>query len=126
MDQRQEAQGIRSEVEKARSGPRKGKSRYPEALRLRILEHVARARAEGQKLPLVAAQLGISWQTVEYWRRRENPSFQEERPGSRQFVQIEVAEPQTKLQSIVVHGPRGVRIEGLSLEQLGELLRSLG
>ncbi len=125
MERTQEAGEIRAEVEKAQSC-RRGRNRYPEALRLRILDYVARARAQGQRLAVIAAELGIGWQTIEYWRRRENPSAEDRRSYAKRFVQIQVTEPVSQQQGIVVHGPRGTRIEGLSLEQVGELLRSLG
>ncbi len=125
MERTQEAGAIRAQVEKARSC-RRGRNRYSQTLRLRILDYVARARAQEQRLAVIAAKLGIGWQTIEYWRRRDNSDAADRRSCAQRFLQIQVTEEVSKRQQIVVHGPRGTRIEGLSLEQVGELLRSLG
>jgi transposase len=83
---------------------------YPRALRSRTAEYVHRRRSEGVGDEQIARELGISAVTCRRWAGARTGSFAEAR----------VVETPTA-GSVVVHGPRGLRVEGLALEQVIEL-----
>lgn len=92
---------------------------YPGTLRRAAIEYQHKRQREGVSLHAVAAELGMSEATLARWsRRREEPTAA--------FRAIEVvAEPADMSGAIVVHGPRGLRIEGLSVEGLARLIERL-
>lgn len=97
---------------------------YPEPLRTEIIEYAAARRAAGVKIDTIGEELGIPWRTLVRWMPRV-------RKG--RFRPVEIADKVEALKvspsvtpGPVVHGPRGLRIEGLDLEGLAELVRRLG
>jgi hypothetical protein len=74
---------------------------------------------EGASGRQVARELGVSEATLARWGPgREEPA------GSFRAIEV-VLEPARSVGAMVVHGPRGLRIEGLSVEQLAELVARL-
>jgi len=98
---------------------RKGVGRpYPEELRKAVAAHVMARHDEGENLTSLAEALGLSLITVQRWAKQENVAI---------FRPVSVVEGRIEGRGrVVVHGPRGVRIEGLDAAGLAELLRRLG
>ena len=97
-------------------GPRGRGRPYPKGLLEQVLSYTVARRRQGAELLAVGAELGISWKTLQRWlggKRKE-----------RQFERVEVVAPPTHV--LTVHGPRGLRIEGLDVDGVAELVRRLG
>ena len=58
------------------------------------------------------------------WRERSKDSTQTRRRRTRGLVAVRVA-PKVVSETLVVHGPLGLRVEGLTLDDLAALLRRL-
>ena len=58
------------------------------------------------------------------WRERSKDSRQTHVRRTRGLVAVRVA-PKVSSETLVVHGPLGLRVEGLTLDDLAELLRRL-
>jgi len=103
-----------------RSTSRRGRGRpYPAPLRERVLATIDAQVARGASPRGVARALGIPQHTIDRWRERQPEALF--RPV---VVEAQVA-PAESASAVVVHGPRGLRIEGLDLATLAELLRRL-
>ena len=109
------AQELAAEVEGLERGKHK-RRRYPAALRRRITDHVREQRGAGVPLNEIARAIGISSTLLHRWELRLSQKFRR--------VELAVAPQKTSRWSL--HAPRGVRVEGLSLEDLVEVLRRLG
>ena len=99
--------------------------RIPAALRKRIFAHASGLVAAGATRASVCATLGVSAQTLKRWGvggRKRKPSAL---PAAAAFLPLRVADNKEQESGVVVHGPGGVRIAGLSLPQIAELLRLL-
>lgn len=92
---------------------------YPESLRAAAMAYRREREREGAGLREVAAELGVSSVSLERWSRKN--------PGAKMsFRAIEVVGESVRPASgLVVHGPRGLRIEGLTVAQLAELVARL-
>ena len=89
-----------------------------EELRKAVAAHVMARHDEGENLTSLAEALGLSLITLQRWAKRENVAI---------FRPVSVVEGRIEGRGrVVVHGPRGVRIEGLDAAGLAELLRRLG
>lgn len=112
---------LKSEVSKL--GPRGRGRPYPKGLLEKVLSYTVARRRQGAKLIEVAAELGLHDQALSRWlgeKRRAN-GFER--------VQVVAAVPTVAAaaaRAIVVHGPRGLRIEGLDLAAVAELVRRVG
>jgi hypothetical protein len=94
--------------------PERGRGkRYPSELRERIIRYMESRVGDGMTLEKIGEEIAISWRTLSRWRS-------EWRGG---FKQVEVVAVPAK--SLTVHGPRGIRIEGLDLDETAELIRRL-
>lgn len=82
-----------------------------------LLSYAERRWAEGASTPAVAAETGVNRHTLAYWRAHQ-------RAGAK-LRPVRVVESESGFAGVVVHGPTGVRIEGLDLDGLAELLRRL-
>jgi hypothetical protein len=92
---------------------------YPGSLRAAALEYRREREGEGASLVEVAAELGMNIATLVRWSRREPRS-------DTRFRAIEiVGEPVRRTVEAVVHGPRGLRIEGLTVREIAELIERL-
>lgn len=99
---------------RATIGARRGAGgRVPRSAQTEIAAEIERAHAAGASYSSIAASLGLTLNTVTRWRRRG--------PGAK-LVAVRVPLPAS---SLVVHGPRGLRIEGLSLDDVAALLARL-
>lgn len=102
-------------------GPR-GRGRvYPKGLLARLLSYTVARRRQGATIVQIAAELGLKDKTLSRW-------FGSKRRSSG-FERVEVVERPTAAaaaQAIIVHGPRGLRIEGLDLAAVADLVRRVG
>ncbi len=111
---------LKSEV--AKLGPRGRGKPYPKGLLEKMSYTVARRR-QGAKLVEVAAELGLHDQALSRWLG--------EKRASKRFDRVDVvaaapAAPSSAASPIVVYGARGLRIEGLELAAVAELVRRVG
>ena len=119
MDFEKQAATFRAQV--ADLGPRSRTTAYPIALRTPALRFVRARLAGGSSLTAAAAELGLGVDTVRRWQaggRGRRLRRARVRP-----VVIVSAPPTAP--ALVVHGPAGLRVEGLDVVALAELLRRL-
>jgi hypothetical protein len=97
--------------------------RYPEALKREVLAYLAVRRREGRGLRATSAELGVPQRSIKLWSSSPRPS------ATPAFVAMTVAATspvKATPSGLVVLGPAGVRIEGLDVATLADLLRRLG
>jgi hypothetical protein len=85
-----------------------------EVLRSEVAAAIEQAHAAGESYEQLAKAVGVTTQTLSNWRALRKQG---------RFEQVRVAAPPTP--TVVVHGPSGLRIEGLSLDELAALWRRL-
>ena len=86
----------------------------PEA-RAEVGRLIERAHGEGATYSAIAGEVGVSEQTLQRWRAA----------GSTSLAVVRVVDATQAANGLVVHGPRGLRIEGLSLDDVATLLGRL-
>src|SRR5262245_39890493 len=116
MKREHEAEAIRTELAQLEH---RGRGRaYPTGLRKRIIAYVEARRAEGAATRLAGDEIGMDWRTLLRWAPCST---------SVGFEQVVVRdEIDGAAARIVVHTRCGLRIEGLDLRALAELMRMLG
>ena len=97
-----------------RSARRAGR-RYPRALRSAVLDHARKAKEAGTSDAALAAELGMSLGTLQYWRATE-------RRGN--LVPVTIVETPAPSPGLVIECGR-LRVYGLDLDGVTELLRRL-
>ncbi len=104
-----------------RLGTRGVGRRYPEEMRREALAYLAERRRGGGGVASAASELGLRKQTLKLWAAAPRPT------GNATFVPMAVvadaAAPPAPA-AITVHA-RGLRIEGLDVAALADLLRRL-
>jgi hypothetical protein len=99
-------------------GPRGRGRAYPKGLLEKLLSYTVARRRQGASIVEVASEVGINFRTLARWLGARKTA---------RFGRVVVAAPVTAAAAgatrIVVHGPRGLRIEGLDLVAVAELLR---
>jgi transposase len=117
MKNEERARQLREALEgAARSGAGRP---YPQSLRQAAADHHREREHEGASLRQVAAELGVSDASLVRWSR-------ERREPESLFRAIEVVSASVgRPSAVVVHGPRGLRIEGLTVEELAGLIARL-
>ena len=114
-------ESVRDELkeELSKLGPRGRGRPYPKGLLQKLLSYTVARRRQGATIVEVASEVGISFRTLGRWLG--------ERKAAGGFERVEVvAAPRAASSVIVVHGPRGLRIEGLDLIAVAELVRRVG
>ena len=104
---------LRRRVRRARSG---GRGRYPAELREAVLAYASREKRRGTSGAKVASELGLSVQTLQYWRTTM-------RRRGRLLPVAVVAERAPERELVVECGQ--VRVRGLDLDAVTELLKRL-
>ena len=104
---------LKRRVRRARSG---GRGRYPADLREAVLAYASRAKRRGTSGAKVASELGLSVQTLQYWRTATR------RRG--QLLPVAVVAERAPERELVVEFGR-VRVRGLDLDAVTELLKRL-
>ena len=117
MESRSEAEALRRAF--GRLGPRGRGRRYPAELRSRTMAYVGKRRAEGATTKSIEGELGVTWTTLARW------SSTDAEPGFAHVVVHADAGRKPDGDCLIVYGPAGLRIEGLNLDALAELLRRL-
>jgi hypothetical protein len=87
-----------------------------------VLAYLAERRKVGRGLKSTSAELGIPQRSIKLWSSAPRPS------STATFVRMAVGgvpEEVSLAARIVVHAPGGVRIEGLDVAALAEILRRL-
>ena len=97
-------------------------SPYPEALRQAAVRYLRKRQQEGAGVSEVGVELGVSGMSLSRWSRRPGESLLAFRDVTVVEAQPEPLRPEG---AVVVYGPRGVRIEGLSVAEVAELLARL-
>jgi transposase len=108
---------LRAEIERKQAEKVK---RYGVELKQRALGYLRGREAEGGTSWVVSQELGLGWQTLRRWAA--GPS---KRRGAFRRVAVGAGSLQAAPGGVVVHGPHGLRIEGLGVAELAALLRAL-
>lgn len=106
------------------TGPRGRGHRYPASLRIAALALLRTRQAEGATLAAISRELDIPTKTLSQWIARD-PTPPGATPGFRPVRIVGRAAITDPDQQVIVHGPAGLRIEGLDVATLADLLRSL-
>ena len=123
MGWRVEAERVRRAIVKL--GPRGQTERLPAVIRQRVLGYVAEGRAEGASWHALASAVGLSATTLQRW---EANGLEAGRARSLVPVTVDTegvvfAKAAVRL---VLHSPKGWRIEGLGVGEAIDVLRELG
>ena len=88
------------------------------------MEVLTRRRREGRSYARVAAEVGIHVATLRAWQQAAETAMVATTPPTT-FCPVEVISTARPGRGHVVHGPRGVRVEDLTLDEVAELIRRL-
>ena len=106
-------------VELSTLGPRGRGRAYPKGLLEKLLSYTVARRRQGASIIEVASEVGMNFRTLARWLgARKSARFGR--------VKVVAAPAASAASLIVVHGPRGLRIEGLDLVAVAELVRRVG
>ena len=102
---------------------RRGRVRPDTAFKERLLAYVKDRRAEGASLEAIATEVNVPASSLARWTKPAT--------GGGRLRRVRVADPSVgerrpAHRNLSVHGPRGLRIEGLTISGLAELLRLVG
>lgn len=108
---------------------RRGAGRpYPASLRQAAMEYCHQREQQGASINGIALELGVSTTSLMRWSRKAAESTEGFRavelmvgPESNTVV----GKPTRLASTVVVHGPRGLRVEGLTVAELAELIGRL-
>jgi hypothetical protein len=106
-----------NEMKRRLAKGREARGRYAKALREAVVAHATEQRRQGVARERVAAELGMSIATLSYWCT----------PPKRKSVLSPVtivSEPQPAREIVVAYG--SLRVHGLDVGQVAELVRRLG
>lgn len=108
-----EAAELNRELAKSRKDKR---GRYPATLREAVVRYASAAKRQGKSQAKIADELGMSMQTLSNWRRALR--------GSGSLAPVTIVAPSEPEHDLVVEcGP--LRVRGLGIDQVAELLRRL-
>ncbi len=120
-DTEKKAEEFKAAVRKqAGRGPR---NKYTAELRAQAVEYGRTRGGEGVSVELAAKELGLSAKALRKWSKTASgtsPAFRRVEVVPEKTVRARGASP------LVLHGPGGLRVEGLDVESLAALLRRLG
>lgn len=105
--------GLRRVLER---GP-EGRRGFPAAIRRRAATWARRRQADGVGMRGVAAELGISHETLRRWMKHGVSTFRR--------VQVDGPTPETVAAGVVLRLPGGASVEGLRVEDVVVVLRAL-
>jgi hypothetical protein len=117
MDRRTKIAALKKSI--SRIEKRGRSTRYPAALRLRILKFVDDSRTGGILLAQSCRELGLEGKTVEHWCKRRGSGL-----SRVAFRPVTIVQPQVA--AFVLRGPFSIVVQGMVVEQLAELFRRLG
>ena len=96
------------------------RGRVPKEVRREVVQLVEEARATGRTYTELAREIGMSFATLMGWRKQ----LQEKRMVPVHIRATELVGTVHE-QTHAVHGPRGMRIDGMSIENIAELWKRL-
>jgi transposase-like protein len=105
--------GLKKRLRRARAG---GRGRYPLDLRKAVVEYASRAKREGKSGGMVAAELGMSAHTLQYWQAAAR--------GHGELLPVKIVSGGTTEREVIIECGQ-VRVRGLDIEGAAELLRRL-
>lgn len=111
-----ETRSVRSRIREAQRGRSALARRYPKELRGSIVDCARRRQASGDRLTRVARELGVSYRMLSAWLDSESAS-----PTLRPVRVISEAESIGALSVSL----RGLRVDGLTIDDLIVLTRAL-
>jgi len=131
MELKAQAENLKKQVEERREqGTRR---QFDESFRAEVVGYVRARQAEGGTQEEAAREVGLSAWTLSRWGRREQsgpvrrgrPPRQRLEGRSGGFHAVEVKSEERSPGALVLHGPGGVRVEGLRVQQVAQLLKEL-
>ena len=131
MDLKAQAEKLKKQVEERRA--RGTRRQFDESFRAEVVGYVRALQAEGGTQEEAAREVGLSAWTLSRWGRgsRSGPVRRGRPPRQRQegtpggFHPVEL-KSEASPGGLVMHGPGGVRVEGLSVQQVVQVLKELG
>lgn len=120
--------GLRRRIAKAKAT--KKKSGYPAALRREVVRYADKRHSEGQSFKRIAKEIAISFHTLMLWRSTiESGSKLREvqivRGDKSDRQDCETQGRRSEETTITLRCTNGIIIEGLSVSQAAQLIRSL-
>ena len=117
-----EARRIRTAVQRQQELRNGTAIRYPEQLRRQALSYASRRQGAGDSLKSISRRLGLRSQLLFYWQKKASS-------GVLRRVKI-ISKPEQRATraetgQLVLVTPRGLRVEGLEVAALAELLKAL-
>jgi hypothetical protein len=111
---------LRRDVVEQREGAGRG-ARYPAALRARLTAFARQMRAGGWSWERIGSSVGLAGETLRLWTERDVGR----RPRLVRVAVVPKAAPGSQPATFILLSPTGWRVEGLSLDAVVELIRSL-
>jgi hypothetical protein len=105
--------GLKKRLRRARSG---GRGRYPLDLRKAVVEYASRARHQGKSGAMVAAELGMSAHTLQYWQAAAR--------GHGQLLPVKIVAGTMPTREVIIECGQ-VRVRGLDIPGVADLLKRL-
>jgi transposase-like protein len=132
MDLKAQAEKLKKQVEERRA--RGTRRQFDESFRAEMVGYVRARQAEGGTQEEAAKEVGLSAWTLSRWGRggqsgpvrRGRPPRQRLEGSNGGFHPVEVKSEARSPGALVMHGPGGVRVEGLSVQQVAQVLKELG
>ena len=132
MDVKEKAAKLKAELERRAQEGKRG--RFSEAMKAEVLEYWRQCKQAGATQETVARELGLSPWTLSRWsvkargaKGRPVQRGQQEAAEAPGFHAVKVKPvAQGPLRAVVLHGPSGVRVEGLSVSEVVRVLKELG
>ncbi|MCY1079589.1 MULTISPECIES: transposase [Archangium] len=120
---KERAEKFRQQVlERGGVGPR---ARYTREQRQEAVAYVRERQQQGAGIEESAKELGMSSWTLSRWGSAARRAQQEPERAALVPVEVKPARGVAQAGALVVHGPGGVRVEGVSVEDAVALLRGL-
>ena len=118
-------------IEALRAGTKsEGHSQFTDEARRLATDYASERKALGVKMEVVAAELKMNKWTLQRWLQRQGRGEFEKQPVGAKAgfsrVKVKTRTATAPSAQLVVHGAHGVRVEGLTLENVAALLERLG
>ncbi|MGE3765572.1 MAG: hypothetical protein AB7L94_25170 [Kofleriaceae bacterium] len=123
-----EGKRLRRDISTLRSDRRR---RYPVGLKQRILSWVSRAVGDGMMESECARVLGVKSYRFVMWRREEAPLAMPDVPASESLALVPIELTESPMLStistsgVTLVSPTGYRVEGLTVDQVVDVLRGI-
>ena len=105
-----------------------GPQQFTASARLAAAKYARERMTSGERLEDVANELKVKKWTLQKWLQRQGRGNWEGQKvkGAGRFERVKVRSAAPQSTRVVVHGAHGVRVEGLTLENIAALLERLG